>query len=246
MQKRSSTTVRSLQGALLLLLILLTKVSYAQVAQGPATGSIGGGVRASTNDSRFLKTSPSISTLRAGPPARKKHEAFALPANHPAPTGPSGSHYQIDRSTESVTATSPIVLASYQGIHHTAFIPPDPVIAAGPYNVLEAVNSTFYIRDKSGNLLKSIDVGKWFETTLPGANPFDPRLQYDHFAGRWIMLWHHESVNPPSSSYLLSVSDDENPLGNWSNWALPADVNGNSQSGNGADNGCLGFDRDAL
>ena len=246
MQKSSPPIASSSLRAFLLLLILSLQVSSAQIAQGPASGSIAGGVRVSTNDNRLLRTTPSISSLRAGPPAKKRPSAGALPLNHPRATAPEGSNYQVDSSTEYARTTSPIILASYQGIQQTAYIPPDPVIAAGPNNVLEAVNSTFSISDKSGNLIKSIDAGKWFETTLPGANPFDPRVQYDHFAGRWVMLWHHQANNPPSSYYLLSVSDGEDPLGSWSNWALPANANGNTPTDNWADNGCLGFDRDAL
>src|SRR5207247_6298844 len=74
-----------------------------------------------------------------------------------------------------------------------------------------------------------------------------PQVIYDQYDHRWVMTGGKFPGNPPLSTYafLVSVSDDDNPIGTWYNWALPATL-GDSVTGNLPDYPQLGYDDKAL
>ena len=233
----------------LIVFILVLHVSGGMIAaqNHPAHGTVFSGSRVSPRTLPLLRCMGAGWPLSAEPPKKK------LKLTHPpgplqvAPRAPEGMGYQLDISTSGgASATLPLILASFEGIEQTATIPPDPVIAAGPHHLVAAVNRTIHIYDKRGVLLDSIEAAAWYAMTLPGAVPFDPRVLYDHFQDRFLMLWHHQSAERGESFYLLSVSDDGDPMGYWSSWALNAEMSGPSHTGTWADNGALGFDSKAL
>ena len=135
-------------------------------------------------------------------------------------------------------------------------IPPDPIMAAGPNHLMGLINSAIGIFDKSGTLQKRIDGTIWFQNVLPGlghpqeaplATVFDPKVIYDHFANRWVMVWLAKDSGPITESWILvSASDDADPNGAWCNWALRGDRNGTNPSDNWSDYQGLGFDDQAV
>ncbi|MFC2085200.1 T9SS type A sorting domain-containing protein, partial [Bacteroidota bacterium] len=125
------------------------------------------------------------------------------------------------------------------------FIPPDPYIAVGPNHVIQIVNSSFRITDKKGNSIKTINAVTWYSKLIP-VDPFDPKIIYDHYENRWVMLWSHVNDAISEAFYILSVSDDEDPIGTWFTWFLPANVDGNTPSGAWADYPAIGFDDKAI
>ncbi len=235
--------IRFLQ--LILLLCLTAGLTRGQIYLGPANGSIPGGVMVSTEG--FAPAEPGGAPLFKHAP--NKHRVYPLkdPANLWPPTGPEGSNYHIDPSPQGESVTlPPLNLASFAGIPQTNFIPPDPHVAVGRDHIIQVVNSTFRIADKTGNTLRTINANSWFGTTVSGVSPFDPKVIYDHFADRWVMVWLDQNSSPQRSNYLVSVSDDQNPIGVWYNWALTANVNGSTNSGNWADYQGVGFDNQAF
>ena len=128
----------------------------------------------------------------------------------------------------------------------TNSIPPDPYIAAGPDYIMATVNSVFAIWDKEGNLIQTFSANQWYSSVLSDVSAFDPKILYDHLAQRWIMVWLDQDDNAQRGSFLISVSDDEDPNGTWYNWDLPSNKNGNSASGNWGDYQGVGFDKDAI
>ena len=156
---------------------------------------------------------------------------------------------------------APELLQSFQGLTDTgdAFrfihIPPDPIMAAGPNHVMGLVNTSFGIFTKSGTMQKLIDATVWFQNVLPGKighcvdTPlgcvFDPKVVYDHFADRWVMVW--LATDKVTESWILvSVSDDADPNGVWCNWALDGDLNGTTPASNWSDYQGLGYDDQAV
>ena len=215
--------------------------SFAQIAQGPATGSIPSGVVVSTNN--FSAGDGSY----GGPLAKLTHNhapvyPLPMPPNMPAPTGPEGSNYEPYHPDANPEEFPPIRLTGFSGIPQTNSIPPDPHMAVGPNHIITVVNTSFRISDKAGNTLKTINADSWFNTALPNPGAFDPKVHYDHFAGRWIMVWLNENSTTQTSYFLLSVSDDDDPLGTWYNWALPSNVNGSTNNGCWTDYEGVGFD----
>jgi hypothetical protein len=109
---------------------------------------------------------------------------------------------------------------NFQGIPDQGYyIPPDPYLAVGPNHIIATVNSRFRILDKSGVVQKTIEANTWYNTTMSNSDPFDPKVIYDHFANRWVMVW--LSVQTSTSYFMISVSDDSDPNGVWFNWKLP-------------------------
>jgi hypothetical protein len=225
--------------------------------QGPAAGSIASGASRSTDDITGASGLPKIaSTLH-------KHQALddreielidntggaANLAHHPQ-----RNFFQdpaIENEAESMALpktvtqpTAPFPVLSFSGLEDTGFIPPDPIVAAGPNHIVACVNSAFGIFDKTGALIKYVDASEWYENVLPGALPCDPQIVFDTHSNRWFMVW--IECGTRATSVLLSVSDDDNPLGIWCNWRLPGDVNGSTTSGLGNDFPKLGIDQNAL
>lgn len=158
--------------------------------------------------------------------------------------------YQTDESTlgtEVNDSLSSIILKGFDGIPMGNSIPPDPYIAAGPNHIMLTVNTSFAIYDKLGNHLKTIPASNWYNSTGIAANsPFDPKVLYDHYAERWIMVWLNTDDASQTSYFLVSISDDSDPIGVWHNWALPSHMNGGVAVNNWGDYQGVGFDSSAI
>ncbi len=232
---------------LAILMFVLTPFAFGQIVHGPAAGSIPAGVLVTTD--AFAAPVPSGPPRPAEEGIEENEDEEELPSGALLSGKVQASTYVFDSSVIAPPSyLPPVKVAAFPGIGQTETWPPDPQVAAGPEYIVQAVNRAFRICDKSGTPIKDISIVQWYSTTVPGItvnNVFDPTLRYDYFAGRWVMAWLYLDQAKTLSYYLLSVSDDDNPLGTWSNWALPADLNGSTPSGDWADFHCVGFDAQA-
>jgi hypothetical protein len=238
--------------SLLLLIPLVVGVAAGQIYKGPASGSVPTGAAVSTGS--FLPGAPSTFPGPIVQYPRNKIPIMLLPdpAGLQKPAAPMGSNYVEDPSARLATQNlPPIPLVSMPGIPDQATtIPPDPYLAVGPNHVIAVVNSRFRIWDKAGNVLKTIEGEPWFANVYPRNNCFDPKVFYDQHAGRWVMVWLQQSDAESTGTFLISVSDDSDPLGNWYNWAIPSTVNGSTVDStvgkSWADYQGVGYDDQAL
>jgi len=138
-----------------------------------------------------------------------------------------------------------VLLNSFQGIAMTNFIPPDPTIAAGPDHIIICANSLFKILDKEGNVIKTIPAGGWWSPVWPDENG-DPQVVYDHYAGRWILVWMQVNSGLQTAGNLIAYSDDEDPLGTWYMYRLDTKAHGTVQSNSWGDYPKVGFDEEAI
>ena len=107
-------------------------------------------------------------------------------------------------------------------------IPPDPIGAAGPSHIVSVVNTSIQwftklgVNENSQRLGKNITtaVGSFFETLLPLTATFDPKVIYDQYDERFIVVTlektdtaNGDSIN--TSRILIAVSNDNNPNGTW-------------------------------
>jgi type IX secretion system substrate protein/HYDIN/CFA65/VesB family protein len=224
-----------------IVLLFLSFNSFGQT--GPVDGSVASGVVVTTDD--YSKDAP----VTGG--KFKLFNKFQENIIQVAPDASERNNFVLDpiyaNSKVNATLDSLIVFESFDGIPQGNSIPPDPYIAVGPNHVIQTVNSTFRITDKEGNTLKTISADQWFSNTVPGSyteNTFDPKVTYDHFSNRWVMVWLDSQTS--TSYFLISVSDDENPLGTWFNWALPSNVNGTTPIGSWGDYQGVGYDDQAI
>ena len=212
--------------------------------QGPGTASIPNGASVSTNDftsGARATVQALISTkqqaIRIGEVDLIKNTKHGLPHVR-SPRANFVKDTAIDNAAEGLLSPktryqpdAPFPLKGFPGIADKGtFIPPDPIMAAGPNHLMACVNSDFGIFTKDGTLVKQIDATLWFENVLPGLGEafgvaFDPQIAYDHHANRWVMLYIASDFST-EAYYLISTSDDSDPTGTWCNFAIPAHLNG--------------------
>lgn len=145
-------------------------------------------------------------------------------------------------------ATAPLSLvANFPGIGWNGWFPYDATLAAGPEHVMASVNAmvAFYSKSTGGMVLQR-SLAQWFANVVTNAKVFDPKVIYDQFAGRWVLLAVGLAENPNRSWFLLSVSATADPRGNWFNYAMDATKDGTTATNNWADYPGLGVDNQAL
>jgi hypothetical protein len=149
-------------------------------------------------------------------------------------------------SSPSLLTPSPLKFIN--GMQKTGHIPPDPAIASGPNHIVEAVNSSFAIYSKGGAKLFQTTFEYWFSdfTILDGSDFFDPKIIYDQYYDRFVMLVDCVRDSDRTAYYLLSVSETSNAQGNWFLWYFDMTLNGQKRTGNWADYPGLGIDQDYI
>ncbi|HKM53703.1 MAG TPA: SdrD B-like domain-containing protein, partial [Isosphaeraceae bacterium] len=95
--------------------------------------------------------------------------------------------------------------------------PPNDIVAAGPTQVMEAVNTVFRIVDKSGDVLAQEDFSQFWAPLGITASSFisDPYVVYDPIAGRFYVTM----LGGPNNSHLdmlFAASKDSNPTDGFS------------------------------
>ncbi len=118
---------------------------------------------------------------------------------------------------------SPLPVKSFAGLKdNNTSIPPDVYAAAGPDHIMQALNTEVRISDKEGVALFTTTLSS-FWSSLPGSNnTFDPRIVYDPFSGKWIMVT--PSGTGGMSRIYFAVSTSSDPLGDWNMYWFDPDV----------------------
>lgn len=106
-------------------------------------------------------------------------------------------------------------------------IPPDVNGTVGPNHLMVTLNTEVRIQDREGrNLLTTALSNFW--SILPGnGGTFDPKVIYDPYYDRWIMVTPSGSNSNDSKLY-LGVSQTSNPLGEWNMYWIDPDESNNT------------------
>jgi hypothetical protein len=119
---------------------------------------------------------------------------------------------------------------AYDGIADTGLEPPDPWVAVGPEHILQAVNTTFELSDRSGTSLGAVDMFDFFllgDFYFPGEVAyFDPHVIYDSLHGRWIAIEASYDcfggTGFDGAGYLdVAISDSADPTLGWYVFSIP-------------------------
>lgn len=218
--------VRLLVGGGLLLAGLFSPLSVGAVAASagaqPATAS---GVIQRTGVVNVRRLAPATEHGRGG--ARPFHAAPRRAGGPARTTGiasvaPSTAAAQTSSVLGSFTALSMQqtinLFPSDQG-----WEPPDVMMAAGPNNIVEMVNSVLAVYSKSGALQTDADLNAFFKVPT-GYSFSDPRIVYDTPSGRWFADGlSFDSTN--DSQVYAAVSQTGDPSGNWTIYTLKAAAN---------------------
>lgn len=231
---------------LFVLFLLGSVFVQAQITyDGPAQGSISSG---------YILTTENAPLVSAVPKGRTRFILHNKPFVQPdtdkvvSPSRIGENYINLDKGNSLAKSLSSeiVVFKSFKGIQDNGYIPPDPYLAVGPNHIILAVNTEFKITDKQGRELASIDASDWFETAFPGLSIADPKVIYDQFDERWVIVFIDVRDNSSEAYFIVSVSDDSNPLGKWYTWWLPSHWEGSTPSGKWADYPGLGYDDKAI
>lgn len=122
------------------------------------------------------------------------------------------------------TATEPTAFAGLEDT--TGSEPPDPWIAAGPDHVIQAVNTTIKISDRSGNALETVSMFDFFglsaiDSGNYDAEVFDPRVIFDRLQHRWVAIetsfdCYQTTDASIGTGYIdVAISATADPTGEW-------------------------------
>ncbi|MEA2664701.1 MAG: hypothetical protein QOI11_1645 [Candidatus Eremiobacteraeota bacterium] len=147
-----------------------------------------------------------------------------------------------------VPTAPPTVVSNLAGLGRTPIDPPDPALAVGPDDVMIAVNDRFAVISKSApGAPTALPLAALFGPAVPpNAFLFDPKLAYDHYAQRWIVLSDARRQAPAGSWLVIATSQTSDPRGRYNTWTLDASYDGQNATNNWADFPGLGYDEQAV
>jgi len=122
-----------------------------------------------------------------------------------------------------------------------SWIPPDTWGAIGKTHLMSVHNNNVKIQDRNGVQLQLFSLATWWAPVVPAGTLFDPKIVYDQYNDRWIMV----SLSDPSlitSSLLVAISNTNDPTGAWTEykWVMGVNIQGNNCW---ADWPCIGFNK---
>ncbi len=95
------------------------------------------------------------------------------------------------------------------------FIPPDSNAAVGGDFVVVVTNVSVRFHNQDGTLLHDEALADFFSSLAPTTYTFDPKVLYDHYAERFVIVTlEYDDVTDESRIY-MAVSDDADPNGDW-------------------------------
>ena len=114
------------------------------------------------------------------------------------------------------------------------FIPPDPHAAVGPNHIVTIVNCSIQWYLKTGGPFQNQQpLGKqtaavlnaFFNSLTPANALFDPKIVYDQYSGRFLIVVLEQVAAAQTSRLLFAVSDDSDPNGTWYFAAINSEIN---------------------
>ena len=129
--------------------------------------------------------------------------------NEDSPALAASDQPELGPDDKSPSVAAPGLTSSFEAIPATGWVPPDCVVASGINEVVGCVNSEFRIYSKSGSLLRRNPYGPFFSAVLPnnvGVKIFDPRIIFDHYSNRYVMIVAATQNSPARSWCGVAVS----------------------------------------
>lgn len=157
-------------------------------------------------------------------------------------TGP-GFHLPPDPARELKTIPG----SAFPGPGMSGLTPADPNLSVGPNHVICTINGRLQFYTKGGAMTFDTDPGTFFSSLGAYYLIFDPRTYYDRETQRYWIMYPAVLTNAFTHSYyLVALSDDSDPNGAWTLWALDSSKNGNTLTTNWSDYPGFGHTKDAV
>lgn len=211
-----------------IVLVLVALALLAGVAL-PPRGAAQGGQQGSPGraDQRTTIVLAEVARREALTPPRAHPappEPGALPLALPLPTGAEAhASAVVGRQGAATDEPSPAPRASFAAIGDDGTaIPPDTQGAVGPEHVMTTLNSQVRVQDRAGRVLLTLSLaGFW--ASLGEPSPFDPKLAFDPYTGRWLFSA-TANARRADSALLVAVSASADPLAGWHLYRVDADA----------------------
>jgi hypothetical protein len=153
---------------------------------------------------------------------------------------------------EAPLPSAPPLLSNFQGITNTGFYPPDPIMAAGPSDLVAMVNGGVALFTKAGVNSAQKSLNSFYNGTLSGSFAFDPKILFDPHTNRFFTVALDGQASP-NSWLRITVSKSSSPTNldvgvagtdDWWGYNIDADLDGGVQvNNNWADYPGLGVDQ---
>ncbi|MCC7387537.1 MAG: hypothetical protein IT431_02085 [Phycisphaerales bacterium] len=123
---------------------------------------------------------------------------------------PDGTGYWPQLSEDRPGPSSQPLMQNHEGPGPNGLNPPDPDMARGRDYQLCATNDDFAVYDSCGNELFYRDINDYLGIS---DFMFDPKVIFDPWNSRWVMMYHLKEDSPQSSRLVFVVSGNEIPFG---------------------------------
>ena len=123
---------------------------------------------------------------------------------------PDGSGYWPPMGEDLASPQSLTLMQNFEGPGYNGLTPPDPDMARGYDYEVCVTNDDFAVYDSCGNELYYRDINDFL-----GISDFlyDPKVIYDPWGSRWVMMYHIKDTNPQTSRLVFVISGDSTPFG---------------------------------
>ncbi len=122
-------------------------------------------------------------------------------------------------------SSTPVLVNRFEGQSFTSFVPPDPIVAAGPTHLVTMVNSLISIVDKvNGDVLLELPLSGpdgFFAAVGSTSTIFDPWIVYDVRSGRFFAMGIDIASSTQSNVYLaVSTTSAPTSAEDWHKYRL--------------------------
>jgi len=173
------------------------------------------------------------SRLPRGVPFRELPGPLLMPGSIQAPGGPSPQG--APGPAPAAISPTPSLVSSFPGImdvvlDNNRVIPPDTQGVAGPTHLVSLTNRGYAVLDKATGAFNVGPISlQAFWAALgtgagqPAADPFDPKVLFDQYSGRFVVASDSGGGGAPSW-VLLGISNATDPTLGWTLYAIDADA----------------------
>jgi hypothetical protein len=134
----------------------------------------------------------------------------------------------------------------FPGPVESGLTPGDPNLAVGPNHIVTVINGRISFYTKSGVETFTGGSEDFFSAFGHFDLVYDCRTFYDQYSQRYWLQYAAFDTLFPRTYYLIAVSDDDDPNGNWSMWALNSTKNGPFEGGHWSDYPGFGYTEDCI
>jgi hypothetical protein len=108
------------------------------------------------------------------------------------------------------------LMQNFDGPGPNGLTPPDPDVARGYDYVVTCTNDDFAVYDSCGQEVFYSDINDFLG--MGGHFLFDPKVIFDPWGQRWVMMYHNKDENPQLSELVVFITEDSNPPGLTGGW----------------------------